>query len=89
MKTFTLFAIVAVVAGCGVGTKTANNARKWAREMYPEGKVVRATCMDYDSDGDSYVSCTAVVDDHEPVALECSWLVGGCRMQKLSTLRAR
>lgn len=54
-------------------------------------KVVGVSCMNMDSDGDGYVSCTARVEgQQQPVAIECASAYSfksGCRMQKLSNLR--
>ena len=49
-------------------------------------RVIGVSCMDADSDGDGYVSCTARVEGQSaPVAIECasaySWK-SGCRMQR-------
>lgn len=81
------FLITTVVASaCGLlvadGPEATNNARQFVRSTLGwEG--ARVTCQDYDSDGDGYVSCTAVSKVGEREALECtgawSWN-DGCRL---------
>ena len=44
-----------------------------------------ATCVDGDTDGDGYVSCTQVTLDGNPIAWECAagWTTNsGCRLQQ-------
>lgn len=63
--------------------KAEDNARVWVKNV-PEysGKF---TCMNTDSDGDGYCSCTVFRIKQDPLAIECACGWGwreGCRMQK-------
>lgn len=55
--------------------------------------VVGVVCMDMDSDGDGYVSCTARVKEiAPPIAVDCASNFSyktGCRMQKMSNTMLR
>lgn len=60
-------------------------ARQFAGEI--PGSTGRVQCMDRDTDGDGYCSCSVFMKDAPPVAVECgcdSWQVlfppDGCRM---------
>lgn len=83
------------LVGCEKLQKPGDNARAaahtWAQNLYP-GADIRVSCADWDSDGDGYVSCTAVVNTPsfpQTFALECASgyaLTGGCRLQKPAVL---
>jgi prepilin-type N-terminal cleavage/methylation domain-containing protein len=61
-----------------------SEAAKWAKKMNYD--VQGVDCVDLDSDGDGYVSCTiALKGNPNPVAIECARsmsLNNGCRLQK-------
>lgn len=46
-------------------------ARSYVRTMFPGARSARVVCMDFDTDGDGYVSCDVALDGR-PVALECA-----------------
>ena len=81
MRLFVAAAAVVALAACD-SKALEGKAHEWARGMYPAAKDVRASCVGYDSDGDGYVSCAVVIDERDPVALECSWFLNSCRMLK-------
>lgn len=56
-------------------------ARIWAQDM---GYIpVHSTCSRMDSDGDIHVSCDIRIQEQgEPIALECNWLTGDCKIQR-------
>lgn len=90
-----LLVVVALVGlGCEHEQQTAKEeAQRWATEL---GYTVRgASCANYDSDDDGYVSCTVVVVDGDttrPMAIECrsAYALGqGCRQPKLGQRQAQ
>lgn len=80
----------AVMRGCGGGFdngKATESARQWAYTMGIEPKAV--SCVDYDTDGDGYVSCSVSYEnragDIKVVPIECSGTLSwneGCRSPK-------
>lgn len=84
--------VMTTVVRCSSSHASADQeAKKWAEGM---GYTIKGlSCVDYDSDGDGYVSCTVNVDQSTtPIAIECagklSWN-NGCRMQKPAVGRFR
>jgi prepilin-type N-terminal cleavage/methylation domain-containing protein len=99
IRGFTLAELLLVVAIAGVvllmagafisrcipsGDQAEKDARKWAASMGYD--IQGMSCVNFDTDGDGYVSCTLnVKGDAQPVAVECAAstsLNSGCRMQK-------
>lgn len=86
-----ILGVVCVIAGsfflrCGAsGEEAEKSARAWAAKM---GYTLQGvSCVDRDTDGDGYVSCTlvTVADPGRPIALECARstsMNSGCRLQK-------
>lgn len=76
-------ALLFVLASCVAG-EAPQSARSWLGRNYP-GVDFHVDCMTYDSDGDGYVSCTAVRKDGtgQPIGLECGTgfaCNSGCRV---------
>ena len=82
--------MVLFMAAC-TGGSAPQEANRFLHNLYP-GQTFHVTCQDFDSDGDGYVSCTAVQSVAEgatsmptPLPLECSsdfsWS-SGCRIQR-------
>lgn len=95
---FILFAIGGI-SSCGIGgdggsvqMNAQQQAMQYANFMYPNMNA-RAQCVEWDSDGDGYVSCTVVYDTKDGVgkdAIECAagWnlngaINSGCRTPKM------
>lgn len=93
-----VIAIIAILAAIGVGVTggcqtTGSNAKAsfdgWLQTSYSGTKwtVKNAECVNYDTDGDRYVSCNAVLVDKDgdtkQINMECSVFAGnGCRAPK-------
>jgi len=81
-------ALFACVKPSGAYAKA--EAEEWARSMGFEVKGL--TCMDYDNDGNGYVTCTINVkgDEAKPYTIECARVAPdsctradrGCRLPK-------
>jgi prepilin-type N-terminal cleavage/methylation domain-containing protein len=69
------------VTGAGGGESVEKEASAFAKNISPDAKV---TCVDIDSDGDGYVSCTVFPPEGKPpVAIECASSYSpnnGCRI---------
>lgn len=77
MKKTLLFLLIATVASCrGVG-EAENSAKSFADRRFEGHKGVE--CMDRDTDGDGYVSCTVFMPN-DAIAIECATenLRAGC-----------
>lgn len=78
-----IFGGVAIAKCSGSDHRTAETEfRSWAKAL--NIKYEGASCNNYDSDGDGYVSCTYAVNG-EPHTVECagSWnMQHGCRTPK-------
>jgi prepilin-type N-terminal cleavage/methylation domain-containing protein len=80
--------VSALGKGCGnVSGRSADlaveGAQKWARDMGYANVFI--SCVDIDSDGDGYVSCTVREDGKSPIQIECAGaftMNNGCRMPK-------
>lgn len=77
--------MIPVLGGCVQDTGALNtSARGFAGQL--GYKVQGVTCMDMDSDGDGYVSCTVALEGGAaPIAVECASaysIKSGCRMQR-------
>lgn len=67
MKKALFLGLLAV--GCGRHVGTAD-AEAWVHMFYPKATSVTATCAEFDTDQNGYVSCTVKADDML-VGLEC------------------
>lgn len=66
---------------CQPKQRSEDHARQWAKELGVE--VQGVSCVNQDSDGDGYVSCTVKRGNGELMAIECNpsmGLEGGCRI---------
>lgn len=66
-------------------------AKSFAESLYPGLRPVRVVCQNVDTDNNGYVSCTLVVGEQSPQAIECASkfnlsFVSGCRISRM-TLR--
>ena len=84
---FVVIGIAVRATGCGGGESAENSARAWAQQMGIEAQSV--SCVNMDSDGDGYISCTIAQKANDgtvkPIAIECASLLSpnkGCRSPK-------
>jgi hypothetical protein len=82
--------LIATCAGCDAPQERdpKAEARAFAADL---GMPVRGvSCVQADSDGDGYVSCTLVSTEGAPIAIDCgySW-VRGCRLRKQPTVQVQ
>ena len=80
---------ISVLAASCSGSDQRNAAKQeaaqWAKELGLE--FTGASCADYDSDNDGYVSCTLAMKSGETKQIECrgAYSIGhGCRDPKIS-----
>lgn len=101
MRILALLLALSLCSACVDEQKAKQGANSYARTMYPDCELAGASCMNYDSDGDGYVSCTISLrcteeydgkkeKYNEAVAIECAAnpimsWVEGCRAQKMQT----
>ena len=80
--------MVISVSGCVENVSSLEQeAKAYAQKL--GYNVMGASCMNYDSDSDGYVSCTVSLQDlREPIGVECSSrykiLQSGCKLQKMA-----
>ena len=99
IKLMVVVMIIGIIVAIGVGAAgfgckgSGNNAQAsfdgWLQTSYSGTKwtVKNAECVNYDTDGDRYVSCNAVLVDKDgdtkQIDMECSVFAGnGCRAPK-------
>ena len=84
MKKIILFVLISVVASCRGPGKSEASAKSFAERRFENNTGVE--CLDRDTDGDGYVSCTIFLPN-DAIAIECATenhVLGcsssGCRM---------
>jgi hypothetical protein len=76
------FAGLCLAGAYAFGTPPEDSARVFLAEL-GLGPEVTPVCVQADTDGDLYVSCTARdPSDGTVIGFECHLLLGACRMQK-------
>jgi hypothetical protein len=85
---FGIIGTTLALAACSGPTQrnqAKQEATQWAKELGLE--FTGASCADYDSDGDGYVSCTLAMKNGDTKQIECrgAYSIGhGCRDPKMS-----
>lgn len=83
--------LIAILVGGSWNRKATPETLRYAQEFagqLPDSDGAKASCMDRDSNGDGYVSCTVFRKAKDPLPIECGfeksigWSNHGCRMQK-------
>ncbi len=90
MIVIAIIGVVLVIGGLFVtrcffsGGQAEKEAHKWAASMGYD--IQGVSCVDRDTDGDGYVSCTVNVKSNpQPIPIECAVSISmnsGCRVQK-------
>jgi hypothetical protein len=70
MSTKTLIFTLLLLFACVGEHRGSEDARAWLLTFYPAATSIIVRCQQFDTDHNSYVSCTAKVDD-KLIALEC------------------
>lgn len=86
MIVFCLLAIVVVIGTC-IATRVQKSyvSKDYAQEFSKQldGVVTGTDCVDRDTDGDGYVTCTVFRKDKDPLSILCAakWSLNkGCKM---------
>lgn len=88
--------VTGVFSGCGRRghNKASENLKNYLSTMYPSSRfeIISSTCTGTDSDGDGYISCSALIENLKDKSLirenlECASSIlpfnEGCRVPKL------